>query len=97
MTQMNRIGTINTTKGMQDDGFFTVTYHNTAVVKFNHDTIILNTDGWFTPSTKVRMNQASNEFDLGFKVFQSKGKWFVGFDGEKSIPFNEDGTICLKR
>jgi len=41
------------------------------------------------------MNQASNEYDLGYQVFQKKGKWFVDFKGD-TIPF-EGKTLVLKK
>ena len=53
-------------------------YHGTIVVEFNHDTITLNSGGWQTQTTKTRMNQASNQFDLGYSVFQKNYVWYVG-------------------
>jgi hypothetical protein len=59
-----------------------VFFHDTPVVSFNEETIELNTGGWRTRSTKVRMNQASQEFELGFRVFQKNDGWFVDYQNE---------------
>ena len=65
-----------------EDGITRIVYHNTAVVKFNNDEIILNSDGWNTVTTKTRMNQASNQFDLGYRVYQKNFDWFVEHNGK---------------
>lgn len=94
MSQTQRVtGTatkIYATAGMQH-----VSYHNTDVVKWDDKQIILNTGGWNTNTTKTRMNQAANQFDLGYQVYQKDFAWYVTFQGE-TVPFN--GTsITLRR
>lgn len=59
-----------------------VKYHATSVVKFNKDIIILNSGGWHTNTTKLRMNQTSNQFGLGYTVFQKDFSWFVSYKNE---------------
>lgn len=56
-----------------------VTYHMTEVFAFNHSTreVTLNTGGWFTVTTKERMNMMSAELNLGFGVSQVRGSWFI--------------------
>jgi len=40
--------------------------------------VTLNTGGWKSATTKMRMNQFANEFcDKAFSVFQEKGNWYV--------------------
>lgn len=63
------------------DGRTKVIYHSTCVVSFTEGSIILNSGGWRTATTKARMNQASNQFRLGYYVYQKKGQWFVDFMG----------------
>ena len=58
-----------------------VIYHETAVVTFNKYTILLDTGGYKTRTTKLRMNQTSQVYNLGFKVFQKNKKWYVEFNG----------------
>jgi hypothetical protein len=61
-------------------------YHNTPVVKFNHKEIILDTGGHQTVTTRNRMNQASNQYALGFRIFQKSFELFLKFKG-RTFPF----------
>ena len=56
-----------------------VKYHATDVVKFNDNEIILNSGGWHTNTTKMRMNQTSRQFGLRFNVYQKDFEWFVDY------------------
>jgi hypothetical protein len=79
-----------------EDGKVTmVVYHSTPVVKFTESKIILNTGGWNTQTTKNRMNQASNQFGLGYQVRIKNGTWVVEY-GDLKIPF-EDDVLELRR
>lgn len=70
-------------------------YHSTAVVQVYPDgTITLNSGGWRSATTKLAMNQASNQDNLGFQVSQRDFDWFVTWQGTE-IPF-ADG-MQLKR
>ena len=82
MSQTHTIGR-HATKVTKDGKTSTVRYWSTDVVKVNWNTgiITLNTGGWDTVTTKLRMNQASREWGLGYHVYQSKGDWFVSMDG----------------
>ena len=64
-------------------------YHGTAVVRANGTSITLDSGGWLTSTTKKRMNQCANDWNLNFNVFQKNHEWFVTYGGE-TIPF-EDG------
>ena len=66
----------------------------TIVVVFDRESIKLDSGGWHTATTKLRMNQVSNQYDLGYLVFQIKGEWFVEYRGE-DIPFY-DGMILRR-
>jgi len=73
-----------------EDGRWTViTYHKTPVVKFTEKIIKLNTGGYKSQTTKRRMNQASNQFGLGFEIIQRKGDWLVKVDAGE-IDFDDD-------
>ena len=65
------------------NGSTNVVYHTTTVVSFNSERITLDTGGWRTNTTKTRMNQAANQFDLGFNVWQKDYEWFVTCDGNR--------------
>lgn len=65
-----------------EQGITIVTLHGTDIVKFGQVDIILNSGGYKTVTTKRRMNQISDMFDLEFIVYQENYKWFVDFKGE---------------
>ena len=81
----------NNTTIKSADGWTVVTLHGTDVVKFNDKEIILNTGGWKTVTTKARMNQVSNQFGLGYSVYQEDGTWYVchGYDGNGQYKHND--------
>lgn len=90
MATMSKVGKTATTV-RKADGVLSVVYHSTEVVKANDDgTITLNTGGWRTVTTKARMNQAANQFGLGFQVSQEDFEWFV------RVPKNGDWRDCVK-
>ena len=60
-----------------EDGWYKVVYHSTIIVKWNSNEAVLNSGGWHTATTKKKMNQVANQFDLGFQVFQKDFEWFV--------------------
>ena len=91
MGQMQTIGT-HKTNIVTLEGLTSVVYHSTAVVQFNRDKIILNSDGWETATTKTRMNQASRQYSLGFDVYQVDFSWYVNYKGE-TIPFTDGMTL----
>ena len=72
-----------------------VVYHQTAVVSFNEDTILLNTGGYETRTTMLRMNQTSKVYNLGFEVFQKDFTWYVKFN-EVTKEF-EGNTMVIDR
>jgi len=90
MGQTQTIGKTATTVRCQDD-LFVIRYHQTDVVTFDKHKIELDSGGWDTATTKTRMNQTSNQFGLGFQVFQKEFKWFVDFK-DKTLDFF-DGMI----
>ena len=64
-------------------------YHQTSVAEKQGNKIRLDTGGWQTNTTKVRMNQFSNQFcGGGFSVYQKNFDWFVRLADGKTLPFN---------
>ena len=94
MAQKDKIGT-HKTKVFTENGVTFVKYHDTKVVSFTEDTIYLNNGGFLTNTTKTRMNQASNQFNLGYRVYQKNFDWFVEHNG-KTHEFTEN-SIFLNR
>lgn len=78
-----------------EEGMYKVIYHSTCIVSWNDQKIILNTGGWFSATTKKKMNQSSNQFNLEFMVYQEKFDWYIDYRGQR-IPFNQN-TITLQR
>lgn len=97
------------TSVMCTNGIGTVVYHSTPIVTWDRTrrTVTLDSGGWRTATTKTKMNQTSQEFDLGFCVYQRRGNWFVdtrnlNSDGVNKpywlgleIPFDDGMTIEL--
>jgi len=94
MSRTNTIGAHKTVV-FTEAGWTRVVYHTTCVVRWNHETIVLDSGGWQTATTKLRMNQAARQFGLGFSVYQSDYTWFVALDDGSTIPF-VDGMEILR-
>lgn len=72
-----------------------VTYQTTEIVCFTDDTVTLDSGGWRTVTTKRKMNQAANQFGLGYSVTQRKGQWFVWIAAEaREVPFADGMRIA---
>ncbi len=54
---------------LMPSGNVRVIYHATPVVEFNGKGVTLDTGGWWTATTKKRMNQAARFFSLDFYVY----------------------------
>lgn len=80
-----RIGN-NTLEIIYSDGSKAIRLHDTNVVTFKKDKIILDSGGWRTNTTKARINQYSP-----FTVYQKDFDWFVvvNNDWSKLIPFKD--------
>lgn len=76
-----------------------VTLHATDVVVFDSESVILRTGGWYTVTTKRRMNEASEHFGLGYRVIQRNHEWSVVFeDGREDQPFGSlSNSVYFRR
>jgi len=72
-----------------------ISYHFTNIVKFNTTEIVLNSGGFLTKTTKLRMNQTSLQYKLGFSVYQKDFIWYVEYEG-KTYDF-VDGMILNRK
>lgn len=81
MSQQYKVGKHATTI-RKSENYLAVRYHATDIVKADDEDIVLDHGGWCTPTTKTRLNQASNQFDLGYHVYQKDGDWFVEYKGK---------------
>lgn len=91
--QQSRLGTVATKVRKDSDGVVRVTYHYTDVVTiYPNGRIVLDHGGRWTATTKTRMNQASNQFGLGFHVYQQNWRWYVDVDGHE-IKFDHSPLV----
>ena len=74
-----------------------VRYWSTDVVTFDPLWITLNTDGYFTTTTKLRMNQASSQFKLGFRVYQRDYQWYVDLPNGSTIKMDKNKLTFNRR
>ena len=76
-------------------------HHSTKIIEHNlvNKTIKLNNGGWFSKTTKDRMNAYFNESNLSsFGVFQKRGNWFVltpNNDHKNAIPYENNMVLEL--
>jgi hypothetical protein len=90
MGQTSRVQGRATTVKKDSAGNLVVTYHSTDVVTVKPDgTVELRTGGWRTATTLQRMRQASNQYKLGYSVYQKAYAWFVEWKGQ-TLPFDGD-------
>jgi hypothetical protein len=88
MAQTQVFRGVETTTYRDHDGALVGVYRGTPVAKQFGNLITLNTGGWKSRTTKVRMNQFSNTYaNSRFGVVQRDYDWFVLVDG-KELPFD---------
>jgi hypothetical protein len=89
MGQMKTLGKIATKVETYGENTI-ITYHKTDVVSFDSNSVLLKTGGWFTSTTKTRMNQASRQFNLGYYVYQKDFSWYVVTPKGETLPFRNN-------
>lgn len=94
MAQTQTIGSHKTNIYTEAD-MIHIRYHDTVVVQFNMNHIFLDSGGWKTTTTKTRMNQTSNQYNLGFTVFQKDFSWYVSFNG-KTLDYQDNMMLTRK-
>ncbi len=96
MSQINKISRNNTTQANYPDGSKAVTLHATEVIRYwpEDRKVRLNTGGCNTTTTRTRMNQAMNKWDIPACVSFADGKAQVGVNSWAEVhDFSRDG-IC---
>ena len=81
MPQLRKISK-NNTAVVHNADTTTVILHGTPIVTITPEHIVLNTGGFNTATTRNRMNQVSNQLNLGYKVYIRSGYTFVDFKGK---------------
>lgn len=92
MAQMDKLSNYRTNVMATGDRL-SVIYAGTLIVEKVGDTITLDSGGWETVTTKRKMNQAANQFALGYSVFQKDWKWFVTLPNGETVPFKDGMTF----
>lgn len=81
---------------MRDNGEIAVRYHETDVLTYCPDgTIVLNSGGWMTVTTKARINEY---LPSGWTLYQDKGVWYLqkgywGRGDSQSYPFADGMSL----
>jgi len=92
----------NTYAIRQDSTTIIVKFHNSIIVELNYKqrTIKLYNDGYFTSTTKERLNQF---IPAGYRIFQQAGQWYVyehasgiNYIWSEGITFTADHTNVLR-
>ena len=83
-TRKRKLGN-NTYLVVRDDGGFGVRLHNTEVVIHYEDKIVLDTGGWYSVTTKARMNEYTP-----FHICQKDYDWYVD-----DMPYEDNMIIEL--
>jgi hypothetical protein len=109
MTQTTRVSGVATSVFTDTDGALCVKYHHTIVWKLHSDGMIeLNTGGWRTVTTKVRMNQAFHQYGPRvpvdgesyqiprYGVFQKKGDWYLWDRKSNTNTAFDDETLYVR-
>ncbi len=78
----------------------TIRHHNTDIIKVRYDSDIdgiahvwtLNNGGWFSMTTKKRLNQFTP-----FSIFQTKGQWYVSMGADMPPMEYHNGMILCDK
>jgi hypothetical protein len=87
----------NTLLSKTDINEIGIRYHSTYIIKIDPTNIIkLDTKGWWTPTTKDRLNKFLNCRNVG--IYQEKNQWYIRgnngtFKYDDGIMVTEDGDI----
>jgi hypothetical protein len=93
MARMDKLSTYCTTVAQAGD-LIAITYHKTQIVAFDSRNIVLRTGGWDSVTTRRKMNQAANQFGLGFSVYRDKGESYVRTPAGAILPLTDNMTIA---
>ena len=73
----------------------TIVLHRTAIAVYDHNTqaLKLNTGGWYSNTTKSRLNAILDELITGARVFQHKFNWYLSYNNS-THDFNDGMILC---
>ena len=73
----------------------TVVLHRTAIATYDHNTqaLKLNTGGWYSVTTKSRLNAILQELIGCASVYQKNFNWFLSYNNS-THDFNDGMILC---
>ena len=73
----------------------TVVLHRTAIAVYDHNTqaLKLNTGGWYSVTTKSRLNAILSELIAGARVFQKQFDWYLSYNNQ-TVDFWDNMILC---
>lgn len=95
MPRMDKLSSYKTVV-FSEGGKTKVVYHSTVIVEWDTTSIVLNTGGWDTVTTRRKMNQASTQFGLGFSVSRVKGETIVSHLSTQGGPFINNKFVIAR-
>ena len=80
---------------LQQDSFGDVVMllHGNVVARFDTEGVSLFSAGWYTPTTKDRLNSALSLAGIPLTVYQKDWGWFIGKYTGGDLPFYEGVKI----
>ena len=62
----------------------TIVLHRTAIATYDHknQALKLNTGGWYSVTTKSRLNAILDQLITGARVFQKDFNWFLSYNNQ---------------
>jgi len=78
------------------EGNTIIQYHNTDILKFCkvNNTVEINNGNYFTVSTKARLNEHLNSYDIS--VYQKDFTWYINVPKTKGLPFVNGMVLSLQ-
>ncbi len=81
----------NTQVFKHEDGYWVMSLHrNWIVKKANDGSIWISNAGWFTPTTKERLNGFLDVIGSDCAIYQKKGNWYIKGLQEQPVQWNGD-------
>ena len=73
----------------------TVVLHKTAIAVYDHNTqaLKLNTGGWYSVTTKSRLNAILQGLIVGASVFQKNFDWYLNYNNQ-TVDFWDGMILC---
>ena len=68
---------------------FGIRLHGNLIARLDYSSIILYTAGWYTFTTKSRLNDILQDNNIPFKIYQENYKWYIWGNYNGNYPTND--------